>query len=308
MLPLEKKLRAAIVQASPVMFNKKATLDKVVQQIRQASQEGAQLIVFPESLVPCYPYGLTFGFNVGSRSEKGRIDWKRYYDNAVIVPYDIACLKEAAINAQAYVSIGITERDSVNCSLYCSNLVISPEGKIVAHHRKIKPTGAERYIWADSHDKSTYFPIAQTPWGPMGTLICWENYMPLARVALYEKGISLYVAPNTNDNPEWQDTIKHIAIEGHCFVFNVDQYFTKDMYPSDLLSQEEIARLKDDTCTGGSCIIDSYGHYVTEPVWNTEAIIYADLDMDMVPMSRMEFDATGHYSRPDILRLIVEDK
>lgn len=187
MLPLEKKLRAAIVQASPVMFNKKATLDKVVQQIRQASQEGAQLIVFPESLVPCYPYGLTFGFNVGSRSEKGRIDWKRYYDNAVIVPYDIACLKEAAINAQAYVSIGITERDSVNCSLYCSNLVISPEGKIVAHHRKIKPTGAERYIWADSHDKSTYFPIAQTPWGPMGTLICWENYMPLARVALYEK-------------------------------------------------------------------------------------------------------------------------
>lgn len=195
----------------------------------------------------------------------------------------------------------------MNCSLYCTNLVFSPEGKLASVHRKIKPTGSERYIWADSHVPETYFPVVDTPWGRMGSLICWENYMPLARVALYQKGISLYLAPNTNDNPEWQDTIRHIAIESHCYVFNVDQYFTRDMYPADLLEQEEIGRLNDIVCRGGSCIIDPYGHCVTEPVWDKEAIVYADLDMDKVPMSRMEFDATGHYTRPDILELKVHD-
>lgn len=304
---LQKHLRAAIVQAAPVLFDKKATLEKVVRQIQEAAANGAELIVFPESLVPCYPYGLTFGFTVGSRKEEGRKDWKMYYDNAVLVPDDTVSLAAAAKKARAWVSIGVTERDPVNCSLYCTNLVFSPEGKLASVHRKIKPTGSERYIWADSHVPETYFPVVDTPWGRMGSLICWENYMPLARVALYQKGISLYLAPNTNDNPEWQDTIRHIAIEGHCYVFNVDQYFTRDMYPADLLEQEEIGRLNDIVCRGGSCIIDPYGHCVTEPVWDKEAIVYADLDMDKVPMSRMEFDATGHYTRPDILELKVHD-
>lgn len=304
---LQKQLRAAIVQAAPILFNKKATLEKVVRQIQEASANGAELIVFPESLVPCYPYGLTFGFTVGSRKEEGRKDWKVYYDNAVLIPDDTVSLAAAAKKARAWVSIGVTERDPVNCSLYCTNLVFSPEGKLASVHRKIKPTGSERYIWADSHVPETYFPVVDTPWGRMGSLICWENYMPLARVALYQKGISLYLAPNTNDNPEWQDTIRHIAIEGHCYVFNVDQYFTRDMYPADLLEQDEIGRLDDIVCRGGSCIIDPYGHCVTEPVWDREAIVYADLDMDKVPMSRMEFDATGHYTRPDILELKVHD-
>lgn len=304
---LQKHLRAAIVQAAPVLFDKKATLEKVVRQIQEAAANGAELIVFPESLVPCYPYGLTFGFTVGSRKEEGRKDWKMYYDNAVLVPDDTVSLAAAAKKARAWVSIGVTERDPVNCSLYCTNLVFSPEGKLTSVHRKIKPTGSERYIWADSHVPETYFPVVDTPWGRMGSLICWENYMPLARVALYQKGVSLYLAPNTNDNPEWQDTIRHIAIEGHCYVFNVDQYFTRDMYPADLLEQEEISRLNDIVCRGGSCIIDPYGHCVTEPVWDKEAIVYADLDMDKVPMSRMEFDATGHYTRPDILELKVHD-
>ncbi|WP_297863495.1 carbon-nitrogen hydrolase family protein [uncultured Acidaminococcus sp.] len=304
---LQKHLRAAIVQAAPVLFDKKSTLEKVVRQIQEAAANGAELIVFPESLVPCYPYGLTFGFTVGSRKEEGRKDWKVYYDNAVLVPDDTVSLAAAAKKARAWVSIGVTERDPVNCSLYCTNLVFSPEGKLASVHRKIKPTGSERYIWADSHVPETYFPVVDTPWGRMGSLICWENYMPLARVALYQKGISLYLAPNTNDNPEWQDTIRHIAIEGHCYVFNVDQYFTRDMYPADLLEQEEIGRLNDTVCRGSSCIIDPYGHCVTEPVWDKEAIVYADLDMDKVPMSRMEFDATGHYTRPDILELKVHD-
>lgn len=144
----------------------------------------------------------------------------------------------------------------------------------------------------------------------MGALICWENYMPLARVALYQKGVSLYLCPNTNNNPEWHDTIKHIAIEGKCFVFHVNQYFTRDMYPTSYHgpAADEIARLPKAPCNGGSAIIDPYGHYVTDPVWDCETIIYADINPDEAARARMEFDPCGHYSRPDVTELIVHEK
>ena len=249
---------------------------------------------------------MTFGFTVGARTQDGREDWKRYYDASVVVPGpETERLGEAAKAAGAYVSIGITERDAVNATLYCTNLIFTPDGSLAAKHRKLKPTGAERVIWGDGYEGS--FPVVETPWGVMGSLICWENYMPLARAALYAKGTTIYLAPNTNDNPEWQDTIKHIAIEGHCYVVNVNQYITKSMYPSDLHCPQETAVLNDEVCIGGSCVIDPYGHYVNEPVWNKEAIIYADLDMSAAPMSRMEFDGIGHYSRPDVLKLIAQN-
>lgn len=306
MKQLEKNCKVALIQAAPVLFDKDATIDKVVMGILEAGKQGANLIVFPESFVPCYPCGMTFGFTVGGRSEEGRKDWKVYYDNSVIVPsVDTDRIAKAAGQAQAYVSIGITERDINNCTLYCSNLFFSPEGKLVGKHRKLKPTGAERFIWGDGNEGA--FPIIDTPWGNMGSLICWENYMPLARVALYMKGVTLYLAPNTNNNEEWQTTIRHIAIEGHCYVINVNQYVTKDMYPDNLHCPDEIAKLPDDILTGGSCIVDPFGHYVAEPVWDKEEIIYVDIDMDQVPLSRMEFDVTGHYSRPDVLELIIHE-
>ncbi|HIR92360.1 MAG TPA: carbon-nitrogen hydrolase family protein [Candidatus Egerieimonas intestinavium] len=301
-----KTCRIALVQGSPVMFDKEKTVQKAVEQIKEAAEQGAKLIVFPESYIPCYPLRLTFGFTVGARTEEGREDWKKYYDNSVVVPGpSTECLAQAAKKYGVFVSIGITERDAVNATLYCTNLIFSPEGELVAKHRKLKPTGAERFIWGDGYEGA--FPVVETPWGIMGSLICWENYMPLARAALYEKGISIYLAPNTNDNPEWQDTIKHIAIEGHCYVINVDQYITKSMYPDTLHCQEEIEKIPEEACIGGSCVIDPYGHYVTEPVWNRECIIYADLDMEKVPMSRMEFDGVGHYSRPDVIRLQINE-
>jgi nitrilase len=310
MKALAKKCKVALVQAAPVMFDKDATVDKVVEKILEAGEQGANLIVFPESYVPCYPYGLTFGFTVGSRTDEGRDDWKIYYDNAMVVPSaDTDRIGEAAAKANAYVSLGITERDDTNCTLYCTNLIFSPDGKLAAKHRKIKPTGAERFIWGDCQEGEFMFPMVDSPYGTMGTLICWENYMPLARTALYKKGVALYLAPNTNNNDEWQLTIRHIAIEGHCYVLNVNQYVTKDMYPAERFHcKDEIAALPEGVCTGGSCVVDPYGHYVTEPVWDKEAIIYADIDMDEVPRSRMEFDATGHYSRPDILELVIHDE
>lgn len=301
----EKYCKIALVQAEPVMFDKEATVKKSLECIKEAAENGAQLIVFPESFIPCYPYGLTFGFSVGARTPEGRVDWKRYYDNAVVAPGDeTRLLAEAAREYGVYVSMGITERDAVNTTLYCTNLIFSPDGNLTKH-RKLKPTGAERYIWGDGYEG--YFPVVETPWGVMGSLICWENYMPLARVALYEKGTSIYLAPNTNDNPEWFDTIRHIAIEGHCYVVNVDQYVRKEAYPQDLLAQDEVQKLSDSVIRGGSCVVDPYGHYVNEPVWDKEEIIYAELDMEAVSSSRMEFDGVGHYSRPDVLKLKINE-
>jgi len=303
---LKEICRVAVVQAAPVMFDAGACTDKAVELIARCAEKQAELIVFPELFIPGYPYGMTFGFTVGSRNADGRKDWKYYYDNSILVPGpETDRLAEAAKAAHAYVSIGVSERVEESATLYNTNLIFSPEGELVYVHKKLKPTGAERLVWGDA--QKDYFPVVDTPWGPVGSLICWESYMPLARVALYEKGITLYISPNTNDNPEWFDTIRHIAIEGHCYFINCNMCFTRDMYPDTLHCPEEISRLPDVVCRGGSCVVDPYGHYETEPVWDCEDIIFADLPMDKVPASRMEFDACGHYARPDVLDLRVLD-
>ena len=160
-------------------------------------------------------------------------------------------------------------------------------------------------VWGDAN--KGYFPVVDTPWGVMGSLICWESYMPLARVALYEKGLTIYLSPNTNDNPEWQATVQHIALEGKCYFINCDMFFTRADYPQDLHCPEELAKLPEIVCRGGSCIVDPYGHYVVEPVWDREEILYADLEMEKTAMSRMELDVCGHYARPDVLRLSVQE-
>lgn len=300
------RLRLAVVQDCPVFFDKSETVKQVVRKIEEAASEGAEFIVFPESYIPGYPYGLTFGFTVGARTEDGRKDWKLYYDNSVLVPSEeTRFIGEAAKESGVYVSVGITERDSVNASLYCTQLLFGPDGEILSKHRKIKPTGAERFIWADGQEG--FFPAPDTPWGKVGTLICWENYMILARAALYQKGISIYLAPNTNDNPEWLSTMVHIAVESHCFVVNAGMLLYRDRYPSALRCRDEIERLSDIPIRGGSCIIDPYGHTITGPVFDRPEILYADLNLQMVPESRMEFDGIGHYSRPDLLHLDAKE-
>ena len=249
---------------------------------------------------------MTFGFTVGKRTEPGRADWKRYSDSSMVVgDPDFGQLSAAAIQAKAYISIGFSERDAVSGTLYNSNVIFEPDGSYKVH-RKLKPTGTERVVWGDA-DKG-YFPITETPWGPIGSLICWESYMPLARVALYQKGITIYISPNTNDNPEWQATIQHIAIEGKCYFINADMIVRRSSYPQDLHEKSAIDRLPDIVCRGGSCVIDPFGHYLTEPVWDEETIIYTDLDMNLPTSCKMEHDAVGHYSRPDILELIVQEK
>jgi nitrilase len=249
---------------------------------------------------------MTYGFTVGSRKAAGRKDWKVYYDNSILSDgAEMRAIVESAKKNGVYVSIGYSERDEVTSTLYNSNMMISPEGECL-NHRKLKPTGSERVVWGDG--QKDYFPVMQTPWGPMGNLICWESYMPLARVALYQKGITIYISPNTNDNEEWQSTIRHIAIEGHVFFVNCDMFFKRSDYPKTESAEAEIAALPEIACRGGSNIIDPFGHPVTETLWDREGILYATLDMDMAYAAKMEMDCVGHYARPDVLRLEVEEK
>lgn len=298
--------RIALVQAEPVMFDKKRSLEKALKYIDEASSQSPDLIVFPELFIPGYPIGMNFGFSMGKRTEEGRTDWKRYYDTSVVAGgHEFQVLADAARKTGAYISLGFSERDPVIGTLYNSNVIFEPDGSYKVH-RKLKPTGSERVVWGDAN--KGYFPITETPWGPIGSLICWESYMPLARVALYQKGITIYISPNTNDNAEWFSTIQHIAIEGKCYFINSDMIVRKTSYPADLNEQEAIHRLPEMVCRGGSCIIDPYGHYVTEPFWDEEGIIYAELDMNLPAACKMEHDAVGHYARPDVLELIVNER
>ena len=202
MKDVQETCRIAVIQAEPVMFDKAGGLKKALRCIRNAAAEEAELIVFPELFIPGYPIGMNFGFSMGKRTEAGRADWKRYYDASLIAGgEEFKQLSDAAKDAKAYVSMGFSERDAINGTLYNSNVIFSPDGSWSVH-RKLKPTGSERLVWGDAN--RDYFPVVETPWGPIGSMICWESYMPLARVALYQKGITIYISPNTNDNPEWQ--------------------------------------------------------------------------------------------------------
>ena len=305
MKDLQNTCRVALVQAEPVMFDRDASLQKALVWIEKAVSEKADLIVFPELFIPGYPVGMNFGFSMGKRTEAGRKDWKRYYD-ASLLDGDAAfkTLSAAAVSSGVYISIGFSERDAVSGTLYNSNAIFSPDGSWNIH-RKLKPTGSERLVWGDAN--RGYFPVTDTPWGPVGSLICWESYMPLARVALYQKGITIYISPNTNDNPEWQATIQHIAIEGKCFFINADMIIRKSSYPRDLQTAEDLRKLPDMVCRGGSCILDPYGHYLMQPVWDEEALLCADLDLRLVSACKMEHDAIGHYARPDVLELTVHE-
>jgi len=302
----QRYCKLAVVQASPVPYDKEATLKKAIGLIDEAGKAGADLIIFPEAYIPTYPRGFSFGFVVGKRYEEGREDWKRYYDNSVLVPSaDTDLIGEAAKRAGAYVCMGVTERCEENCTLYCSYLYFGPDGTLLGTHRKLKPTGSERCVWGEG-DGSGLIAI-DTPFGKVGALICWEDYMPLARAALYQKGISIYLAPTAASHPEWQASMKHIAYESRCYVASCNMILKKSMIPKDFNNIDELDRYPEMMCPGGSCVVGPLGKHVVEPVFEEERIIYADLDMEKVPLARMDFDPVGHYSRPDVLELIVHE-
>jgi nitrilase len=181
-----------------------------------------------------------------------------------------------------------------------------PDGAIMGKHRKIKPTGTERLIWGEG-DGST-LTVIDTPFGNMGGLICWENYMPLARTSMYSKGVNIYVAPTADQRETWQSTIRHIACEGRCFVLAANQYVEKAMYPSDLACYDELEIQPEVICRGGSAIIDPFGEYVAKPLYDREDILYATLDLTQIEQSHFDFDVVGSYARSDIFTLYVNEQ
>jgi nitrilase len=301
------KVKVAVVQAAPVLFDREATIEKTCRLTAEAAAapRGAKLILFPEAFIPAYPRGLTFGTVVGSRSPQGRDTWQRYYSNAVDIPSPATeALGAAARQAKAYLVVGVIERDGG--TLYCTTLYFNPDGELVGKHRKIKPTAAERLIWGEG-DGST-LTVIDTEYGKVGGLICWENYMPLARMAMYSKGVELYLAPTADSRDNWQATIRHIALEGRCFVLGCNQFMTKSMYPADLAGVEELANQPEVMCRGGSAIISPLGEVLAGPLFDKEGMLFADLDLAEVARSKFDFDVVGHYARPDVFQLIVNEK
>lgn len=302
-------VKAAVVQAASVLFDREATVEKARRLTAEAAGEGAGLILFPEAFIPAYPRGLSFGTVVGDRTPEGRRTWERYWANAVDIPSPATeALGDAARDASAYLAIGVIERDTAysHGTLYCTLLYFGPDGSLLGKHRKLKPTAAERLIWGEG-DGST-LTVIEVPFGKVGGLICWENYMPLARTAMYGKGVDIYLAPTADCRERWQATLRHIALEGRCFVLGCNQFVTKEMYPRDLPGIEDLDSQPEVLCRGGSAIVSPLGDYLAEPLWDQEGILYADLDLAEVARSKFDFDVVGHYARPDVFHLTVDER
>jgi nitrilase len=307
--PENSFVKAAVVQASPILFDREATVEKALRLIAEAGSQGARLILFPEAFIPAYPRGLSFGIVVGSRSPAGRRTWERYWANAVEVPGEATqALGNAALQANAYLAVGVIERDAQfsRGTLYCTLLYFGPDGRLLGKHRKLKPTAGERLIWGEG-DGSTLTAIS-TELGRIGGLICWENYMPLARMAMYGKGVELYLAPTADPRDTWQATLRHIACEGRCFVLGCNQFVTKAMYPADLEGVEELTGQPEILCRGGSAIISPMGEVLAGPLYDREGILLADLDLGLIARSKLDFDVVGHYARPDVFQLRVDER
>lgn len=297
------KYKVAVVQSSPVFFDKKKTIEKIGDLIRQAASEKARLILFPEVLIPGYPRGLSFGTIVGSRSAEGRDLFLKYWENAIEVPgEETKLLGSFAKEANSFMAIGVTEKDKLSDTLYCTLLYFAPTGEFLGKHRKLKPTAAERILWGEGDESDLV--VVNTPQGNIGGLICWENYMPLARTALYQKGLEIYLAPTADCRDSWQSTLTHIACEGRCYVLGCNQFVTKDQYPDYL--QKEVKDQPDLMCSGGSVIISPLGKVLAGPLFNEEGILYAEVDQREIIKSKMDFDVIGHYARNDIFQLNIK--
>jgi nitrilase len=296
-------VRVAVVQAAPVVFDVDATLDKVAKLAAAASADGAQLTVFPEAFVSGYPRGITFGSVVGSRTAEGRDHFRRYFDASVAVPGPaIDRLAEIAATYALHMVVGVIERDGG--TLYCTATFFSPDGYL-GKHRKLVPTASERVVWGCG-DGST-MPVFDSPIGRIGATICWETYMPSLRMAMYAKGVQVLCVPTADGRETWLPTMRFVALEGRCFVLSCNQFTRLRDFPADI--PNELATEPDEVvCLGGSCIIGPLGQVLAGPAFDDERILFADLDLDEIARAKLDFDVVGHYARPDIFQLHVDER
>ena len=295
--------RAAVIQAASVAFDPDRTIDKLAILVSAAAGKGAKLVVLPEAFVGGYPKGLDFGARVGSRTGEGR-DWFRiYHEGAIDVPGPhTARLGEIASAHDIYLVTGVIERGGG--TLYCAALFFGPDGRLLGKHRKLMPTASERLIWGFG-DGST-LPAIDTPLGRLGAVICWENYMPMLRMTMYAKGVTLYCAPTVDDRETWLSTMRHIALEGRCFVLSACQFAKRrdfpERYPLDAEREPDAVLIR-----GGSCIIGPLGEILAGPAFDQEAVLTAEIDQGQIARGKYDLDVCGHYARPDVFKLSVNE-
>ena len=282
--------------------SKAATLSKLLSFESSIRDAGARLVVMPEALIGGYPKGEIFGTRLGYRLPEGREIFRLYFENSIDVPgEETAALAELAAAANASLVIGVVERDGA--SLYCTALFFDPKLGLVAKHRKIAPTGTERLIWARG-DGST-LPIVQTEAGRIGAAICWENNMPLLRTAMYAKGLDIWCAPTVDDRDMWLCSMRHIAHEGRCFVIGACQFQPS---PNELGLQVEGWDCDRELIRGGSVIVGPLGDILAGPLYGSEGLVSAEIDISELIGARYDFDVVGHYARPDIFQLQVDER
>jgi nitrilase len=296
--------RVAVIQAASVGFNTGESLAKLGRLAKDAAELGARLSVFPEAFIAGYPRGLDFGARVGMRSDKGRDDFRRYFDSAIDVPGPaVDFIGEVAAATRMYLVVGVIERDLG--TLYCAVLFFGPDGRYLGKHRKLMPTAMERLIWGFG-DGST-LPVLDTELGRLGAVICWENYMPLLRMAMYAKGIQIYCAPTADGRKTWLPSMQHVAIEGRCFVLSCNQFSRRRDYPADyaaIYGDDPEAVISE----GGSCIVSPFGKVLAGPSWDGECILTAEIDLAEIARGKYDLDVVGHYARQDVFQLRVNER
>jgi nitrilase len=300
-------VRVACVQAEPVVLDRERTLDKLAALTAEAKGEGAQLVVFPEAFVAAYPSSAWAKFLAGWADPRAKGAFAQLARESVEVPGPAADrLGEVARENEVWLATGVNERDPERPgTLYNTLLYHGPDGRLAIHHRKLVPTNHERLIWGQGDGGGLR--AVETPLGRIGGLICWENYMPLARFALYESGVEIYVASTADDGDAWQATLVHIARESRAFVVSPCHFQRAGSYPEDFPLRDELDGI-DVLGRGGSAILGPDGAYLAGPLYGEEGILYADLDPQRLDEERQRFDPAGHYHRPDVLELRVRPR
>jgi nitrilase len=295
---VEERVKVACVQAEPAILDLEGTLQKVAALTTEAAAAGAALAVFPEAFVPAYPSNRWARFLAGDANPRAKAAYARLVREAVEIPGAASDRLGAIARDNAlWLAIGANERD--RGTLYNALLVYAPNGALALHRRKLVPTNHERLVWGQGTGDDLV--TVPTELGRLGGLICWENLMPLARFALYESGIELYLAPTADDSEQWHDSIRHIAREARAFVVSPCVYQRASSYPEDVPMADGPELLG----RGGSAILGPDGAYLAGPLWGEEGILYAELERARLYEERQRFDAAGHYHRPDVFRFEV---
>ncbi len=296
----------ACVQAEPVVFEREATIERLAERTAEARAHGASLVVFPEAFVPAYPSSVWAKALAGWENARAKAAFALLAREAVAVPGEAAeRLGAIARENGVWLVVGVTETDPARPgTLYNTLLGYAPDATLALHHRKLVPTNHERLVWGPGDGRGLR--AIETPIGRVGGLICWENYMPLARFALYESGVEIYVASTADDGDAWQATLVHIARESRAFVVSPSHFQRSRAYPDDFPLRAELEGI-DVIGRGGSAILGPDGAYLAGPLYGEEGILYAELDPARLSEERQRFDPAGHYHRPDVLGLTVRE-